>query len=200
MGYNSKLVGLATITTKPNKNPIFDGIWGRFLALFSCALIGADNTHNNESIRMKDIRSFEKRVKALRIFYRKRSDVYDVFSILDPEKLIEFCKLSPFFRQQKQSTVNMFKKFHYQPSPNDPYFGEIQPKTPKVNHPKKRLLVGFHRLFHSASFWVPWVAKERIPSVDGPRIQCQRNDGIFLPRGHTWYAMVMSVKWVFGMR
>ena len=45
MDYNWKLLGLATITTKPNKNPIFDGIWGGFLALFSCALIGAEHTH-----------------------------------------------------------------------------------------------------------------------------------------------------------
>ena len=81
---------------------------GVVLALFSCALIGADNTRNNESIRIKDIRSFEKRVKALRIFYRKRWDVYDGFPISDPEieKLIESCsKPFTFFRQQKKHLV-----------------------------------------------------------------------------------------------
>lgn len=83
---------------------------GVVLALFSCALIGADNTHNNESIRIKDIRSFEKRVKALRIFYRKRSDVYDGFPILDPEKLIESCsKPFTFFRQQKNKVNKCLK-------------------------------------------------------------------------------------------
>lgn len=82
---------------------------GVVLALFSCALIGADNTHNNESIRIKDIRSFEKRVTALRIFYEKISDVYDVFPILDPEKSWSNLarNLSPFFGKQKK--VNILK-------------------------------------------------------------------------------------------
>ena len=108
---------------------------GVVLALFSCALIGADNTHNNESIRIKDIRSFEKRVTALRIFYRKISDVYDVFPILDPEKLIESCS-KPFtvFRQTKKS--KHFENFHYL-EPKWPVFWEDSTQKPE-GQPQKR--------------------------------------------------------------
>lgn len=113
---------------------------GVVLALFSCALIGADNTRNNESIRIKDIRSFEKRVKALRIFYRKRWDVYDGFPISDPEieKLIESCsKPFTFFRQQKNKVNKCLKNSTTNQTQMTHILGRFNPKN-RRSTPQKR--------------------------------------------------------------
>lgn len=94
----------------------------------------------------------------------------------------------------------MFKKFHYQPNPNDPYFGEIQPKKPKVNPPKKRLIVGFHRLFILPAFGF----LESPRNVSHPLMDPESNvKGMMgysfhvATRGHM-YAMLMPVKWYSG--
>ena len=55
MDYNSKLVGLATITTKPNKNPIFDGIWGGggFSVVLMCPDWGRQHTQLTNRSELK---------------------------------------------------------------------------------------------------------------------------------------------------
>lgn len=79
--------------------------------------------------------------------------------------------------------------------------GGFNPKT-RRSTPKKRLIVGFHRLFILPTFGF----LESPRNVSHPLMDPESNvKGMMgysfhvATRGHT-YAMVMSVKWVFGMR